>query len=88
MNQFKLEQEEPPELLRIDPALSDRQIKSLKKIKSDRNNEAVQIALRQLQQAASKDDNLMPFILNAVRVYATVGEICNTLRKVFGEYTV
>jgi methylmalonyl-CoA mutase N-terminal domain/subunit len=88
MNQFKLEHEEPPELLRVDPALSDKQIKSLIKIKSDRNSEAVQIALQQLQQAASQDDNLMPFILNAVRVYATVGEICNSLRKVFGEYTV
>jgi methylmalonyl-CoA mutase N-terminal domain/subunit len=88
LNQFKIEQEAPADLLRIDPALATKQIDSLKKVKQNRDNEQVRIALQQLQQTASQNQNVMPAILQAVRVYATIGEICNTLRHVFGEYSV
>jgi len=58
----------------------------LNKIKSERNNEAVNKTLSGLKNAAEGDDNLLPFILNSVKTYASIGEICNVLREVFGEY--
>ncbi|MDT4884700.1 hypothetical protein FQZ97_1208690 [compost metagenome] len=58
----------------------------LVKLKAERNNEAVALALNNLTMAAKSDQNLMPFILLAVEEYATLGEISNCLRNVFGEY--
>jgi methylmalonyl-CoA mutase N-terminal domain/subunit len=88
MNQFQLDNEESPELLRVDPALAKRQIATLAQVRTERNNQVVVETLVRLKQAATGRDNLMPFILNAVHAYATVGEICYTLREVFGEYVV
>ena len=64
-----------------------RQIKNLKEVKRNRNNQAIKGHLRRLKQAA-KDErvNLIPHILEAVKSYATIGEICGVLREVFGEY--
>jgi methylmalonyl-CoA mutase N-terminal domain/subunit len=55
-------------------------------MKNSRNNEQVKNSLAKLETAAQSNDNLMPFIYDSVKEYATLGEICNVLRKVFGEY--
>lgn len=86
MNQFRIENEAQPQLLRVDPQLGKRQVEKLKQLRASRNQEEVQARLERLKQAAEGTENLMPFILEAVKSYATVGEICNTLRQVFGEY--
>jgi methylmalonyl-CoA mutase N-terminal domain/subunit len=86
VNKFQAEEDQKPELLKIDIKAQEDQIKFLKKIKYERNNEEVRVALKELKNAAQGIDNLMPKILDAVKVYASVGEICNTLREVFGEY--
>ncbi|MDN5348342.1 MAG: methylmalonyl-CoA mutase, N-terminal domain [Clostridia bacterium] len=86
VNKFQIEEEIPQELLKVDPAVRDLQIKKLKEIKAKRDNLAVRQALKELRQAAEGEDNLMPPILKAVKVYATLGEICDVLRGVFGEY--
>jgi len=86
VNKFRLENEVQPQLMRVDPELAKRQTQRLRELRQKRVNAAVQDALKRLRQAAEGPDNLMPFILDAVRVYATIGEICNVLREVFGEY--
>ena len=62
------------------------QIEKLKKLKAERDRQRVDASLDELKQAAESTENLMPPIINAVRVYATLGEICDVLREVFGEY--
>jgi methylmalonyl-CoA mutase N-terminal domain/subunit len=62
------------------------QTEKITALKSSRDNQAVSISLQQLQEAAKGNQNLMPFILTAVEHYATLGEIADTLRSVFGEY--
>jgi methylmalonyl-CoA mutase N-terminal domain/subunit len=86
MNKFSDEVEAKSELLRIDDSVGEKQKKAIKKLRAERDNKKVEYALSKLQTAAEKNDNLMPFILNSVKVYATTGEISNTFRKVFGEY--
>lgn len=86
VNKF-IDKEEPQgELLRINEKVQSDQIKFLNEVRSHRDNEEVKQKLASLKTAAQGDSNLMPFILDAVKVYAGVGEICNTLREVFGEY--
>jgi methylmalonyl-CoA mutase, N-terminal domain len=86
VNKFKVKEDEIKDLLRIDMRVQEEQMKFLKKIKAERNNEAVKEKLATLRKCAEGDSNLMPCILDAVRSYASVGEICNTMRTVFGEY--
>lgn len=86
VNKFIIEEEEMPEILKINPEVEKAQIEFVKKVKSERNNELVKEKLKELKKAAQGDENLMPYIIDAVRVYASIGEICNTLRDVFGEY--
>ena len=81
-----MEEEKPTNLLRVDPAVREAQVKRLKKLKSERDNEKVNKSLSDLKQVAQGDNNLMPYILDAVKAYASLGEICNVLREVFGEY--
>ncbi|MEM2336264.1 MAG: methylmalonyl-CoA mutase family protein, partial [Candidatus Bathyarchaeia archaeon] len=77
----------PIKILRIDPEIEKTLIKRLQEVKSQRNNAKVREALDSLRKAAEKENvNLMPFIIQAVKEYATLGEICDTLRQVFGEY--
>ena len=85
-NKFKVSELEQPDLLRIDIKVQEEQIKSLHKVRSERNNQEVEKRLSELKTAASGENNLMPYIVAAVRSYASVGEICNTLRAVYGEY--
>lgn len=86
VNKFTIEEKEIPEILKINPEIEKAQIEFVKKVKSERSNELVQEKLKELKRAAYGDKNLMPYIIDAVRVYASIGEICNTLREVFGEY--
>jgi len=73
-------------VLKIDPEVERTQLARLQKTRKTRNNQKVDQLLSQLQRAAEGTDNLIPHILAAVREYATVGEICNALRDVYGEY--
>ncbi len=75
-----------PDLLRVDPALGESQCERLQQMRSRRNQSAVNDALDAVQQAASGTDNLMPHIVHAVQSYATLGEVADTMRDVFGEY--
>ncbi|MBK6914137.1 MAG: methylmalonyl-CoA mutase family protein [Ignavibacteriales bacterium] len=86
VNKFQMKEGEPKGLLKINPRVQQEQIKFLSKIKTERNNDSVNLALNKLKTAAEGNDNLMPFIVDAVKNYASIGEICNTMREVFGEY--
>ena len=87
VNEFLTEEKAPIKILRIDPEIDKKLVERLKQIKRQRNQAKVKEALNKLHKAAEHEDtNLMPFILQAVKEYATLGEICDTLREVFGEY--
>ncbi|QKI81982.1 methylmalonyl-CoA mutase [Kroppenstedtia eburnea] len=86
VNRFRLDQEEQPELYRVDPALAREQVERLESLRQRRNGEETDRRLAALKRGAEGTENLMPLILDAVRAYATVGEIANALREVFGEY--
>jgi methylmalonyl-CoA mutase N-terminal domain/subunit len=86
LNRFQSEEPKPTNLLRVDPAVRDLQVEKLEKLKSRRDGERVEKGLASLKKAAETDAGLMPMILDAVRAYATLGEICDVLRDVFGEY--
>ena len=81
-----MEEEKPTNLLRVDPSVRVDQIERLKKLKSERDTEKVKKSLADLKQGAEGNDNLLPLIVEAVKRYATLGEICDELREVFGEY--
>jgi methylmalonyl-CoA mutase N-terminal domain/subunit len=87
VNAFRIDHEREPELHRVDPAIGARQAEKLKQLRARRDNERVQKTLEDLKRAAATDENLMPPILECVKAYATIGEICGVLRNVFGEYT-
>ncbi|MDI3534368.1 MAG: methylmalonyl-CoA mutase, N-terminal domain [Thermosediminibacterales bacterium] len=86
VNKFKIEEEPPKDLLKVDPAVGELQEKKLKQLRETRDNIAVDNTLASLKKAAQTDENLMPYILDCVKAYATLGEICGVLREVFGEY--
>ena len=86
VNKFRTESQAPLGAFRIDPALEDTQIKRLWQVKQERNNKAVKETLSYVKEVAESDENLVPAVLEAVRAYASVGEICNVFRGVFGEY--
>jgi methylmalonyl-CoA mutase N-terminal domain/subunit len=72
-------------LLRLDPAVAKKQIGRLQKVKSERDNAATKKALDNLKKVAQGTDNTMPAIIECAAAYATIGEICDVLRGVFGE---
>ncbi len=86
VNAFVREEAEPPRILKIAPEIIEKQIKRLQEARKQRDAEKVKKALEQLRAKAHTDENLMPAILEAVRAYATVGEICDVFREEFGEY--
>jgi len=87
VNEFISEEKTPITILRIDPEVEKKLIERLNEVKRQRNNAKVKENLEKLRRAAEKEDeNLMPHIIEAVKEYATLGEICNVLREVFGEY--
>jgi methylmalonyl-CoA mutase N-terminal domain/subunit len=84
VNRFQSKDEKPLELLRIDAAAETRQCEKLRDLRARRSNESVRHALGELRKAATGTENLMPYLIGAVRVYATVGEICGALKELFG----
>ncbi|MEY4065232.1 MAG: hypothetical protein RIR26_1440 [Pseudomonadota bacterium] len=86
VNKFTITEPPPRGLLKIAKTVEENQILKLHKIKAERDSARVANALEELRLAAHSNTNLMPLILEAVRAYASIGEICNTLRTVFGEY--
>ena len=87
VNDFKSEEEIPMKTLQIDPIVEKKLVEQLKQLRTQRNKTKVDEALSRLRVAAEKEDvSLMPFIIDAVKEYVTLGEICGTLREVFGEY--
>lgn len=86
VNRFVQEEAPAENIFRVDDSIRKMRTDKINALKATRDNQAVQDALRQLSSAAKGEDNLMPYILTAVESYATLGEIANTLRAVFGEY--
>jgi len=86
VNRYAEEEAASPPILRIDPEIERSQIERLRNLRTRRDASRVAAALATIEETARSDRNLMPAILEAVKAYATVGEISDTLRKVFGEY--
>jgi methylmalonyl-CoA mutase N-terminal domain/subunit len=86
VNAFQANRDEAPPLLEIDERPAQEQTAKLGRLRARRDAAAVARALEGLRRAAAGTDNTMPYILEAVRAYATLGEICDALRDVFGTY--
>jgi methylmalonyl-CoA mutase N-terminal domain/subunit len=86
VNRYDQNDEEPIPVLKISDQVEKDQVRNLKRVRANRDDAKVRVALGEVQRAARGTDNLMPGILDAVRAYATVGEICDALKEIFGEY--
>jgi methylmalonyl-CoA mutase N-terminal domain/subunit len=86
VNDYLVEEESPIETLYINQDVANRQVARLRELKTSRNNAEVKKSLTALRKAAASSDNLMPHFVACVSHYATLGEICNELRSVFGTY--
>ena len=86
VNKFQVEEEPPKGLLRVDPKVGVRQKGKIEALKEKRDNKKVKESLEKLRKACDGNENIMPFILDAVERYATLGEICGVMRDEFGEY--
>jgi methylmalonyl-CoA mutase N-terminal domain/subunit len=86
LNRFQTHEDKLTGLLKVDPEVGAKQVARLQELKNTRDNAVVQKTLAELKTAAEGTDNLMPPILKAVKALATLGEVCDTLRGVFGEY--
>ena len=86
VNRFTEDEGKGIEVFRVDDSIRQHQIEKLNKLKKERDNDSVQRSLTALESAARGTQNLMPFILNSVENYATLGEIADAMRSVFGEY--
>ncbi len=86
VNRFQQKEASSIEILKIDEEVAEEQIEKLNTVKAERNNEKLTLALDKLKEAAKGTENLMPYILDAVREYASIGEIMGTLKEVFGTY--
>lgn len=86
VNKFQIKEESPKGLLKVDPEVERCQVEKLRELKETRNNQKAKANLDTLERAAQTETNLMPYILDCVKSYITLGEICNVLRSVFGEY--
>ncbi len=85
VNKFQMEEPPPDKLLEVDPQVQAEQIAEVKKVRAERDSQAVERALKRLKEVAGNYDNLMEPIVECVENYATIGEICATLAEVFGE---
>ncbi|MET1125035.1 MAG: methylmalonyl-CoA mutase family protein, partial [Archaeoglobaceae archaeon] len=86
VNKFVIDEELKIPILKVDPEVQRKQIERLKKVKAERDNDAVKDALEWIKNAAENDENVMPAIFEAVKNYATVGEIMGALKEVYGTY--
>ncbi len=86
VNRFKQEEGETPPTFRLDPELEQQQIARLRELRASRDSQTLEVPLAALEQAARSSGNLIPHILACAEQHATVGEISDRLRAVFGEY--
>jgi len=86
VNRYQLEDESEIELLRIDPALEEKQIARVKALRDRRDSAEVERMLARLKQGAERDENLMPLLVEASRAYVTMGEMCDALRETWGTW--
>jgi len=86
VNRFRQEDEEPQMIFRVNPEAERAQIERLKRVRTGRDQSAVEASLRRLEDACRGTESLMPSIVEAVKAYASVGEICGVMRVVFGDY--
>ena len=86
VNRFEVEEEKPIDILRIEPELERKQVERVRALRTKRNRGPWEQGLKAVEDAARDAKNLMPAIIQAVESYATVGEISDTMRRVFGEY--
>ena len=86
VNKYQSEDSCSTEILKLDDSIAEEQVNKLNDIRYSRDNEKVEIKLKELQSAAKGSENVMPYILDAIREYASVGEVMNALKEVFGEY--
>ena len=86
LNKYQIKEDSPKGLLRVDPAVEEMQKGNVTKLKEKREGTLTRETLDKLEKACRSSENVMPFILDAVKAYATLGEICNVMRHVFGEY--
>jgi methylmalonyl-CoA mutase N-terminal domain/subunit len=86
VNRFQLDEEEPYEPLRVDPAIEARQAERLTRLRAERDQPAVDTALAALKKTAEGEDNVLYPMKDALRARATVGEVCDALREVWGTY--
>ncbi len=86
VNRFISDRVEVPGILKVDPELESRQVAALRKLRAERNEDAVKTGLRKLRQVVEAGDNVVEPVIEAVGQYATVGEIADVLREVYGEY--
>ncbi|HXH98604.1 MAG TPA: methylmalonyl-CoA mutase family protein [Gaiellaceae bacterium] len=85
VNRYQLADEQPPEILRIDPALEQKQVGRVQAVRARRDGAAVEQTLARLREGAAQENrNLMPAIMDCARAYATLGEMCDALREVWG----
>lgn len=86
VNRFQSDEPRPTPVFKLDPGAAERQIAKLQAVRARRDGAAVQAALAQLREDCTSERNVMPAVLRCVKAYATVGEICQIWREVFGEY--
>jgi methylmalonyl-CoA mutase N-terminal domain/subunit len=86
VNEYQMDEPIDIPILKMDEKGEERQIKRLNKLRKDRNNQKLNRHFEALRKAAEGDENLMPYILDCVHSYGTLGETCQILRDVFGEY--
>jgi methylmalonyl-CoA mutase, N-terminal domain len=86
VNRFEVEEEKPIPIQKIDPSLESKQMERVRTLRARRDGALWKEALKKVEEAARSGENLMPRILEAVEAYATVGEISDAMRRVFGEY--
>ena len=86
VNRYQIDEDIEPDLQRVDDAVRDGQVRQLERIRADRDAEGVAQALDAVAKAAAGDENLLPVVKEALRKMATVGEVCDALRGVFGSY--
>jgi len=86
VNEFVMEEKEKIPILYIDESVAEKQLQRLREVKKERNSSRVKETLSNLKKAVSDDENLMPYILDCVKAYCTLGEIMDTLREMWGTY--
>ncbi len=86
VNEFEVDEEPAMDVEEVTEEDERRKVDGLEDVRAERDDEAVEATLESLHEAANSDENIMPYIIEAVKAYATVGEICNVMREEFGEY--